>query len=84
MLERVLTIGGRNVVLTIEEAFWREFVCLAKARNISIDLLAAAIDQTRDSQITLASAIRHHVVSSLTNGGANEPLGKAEELPSDD
>lgn len=62
--KRSLTLRGHRTSVSLEDAFWREFCKLAKARNQPINALAAEIDAAR-GDIGLASAIRLYVLDHL-------------------
>ena len=63
MKKRSITIKGHQTSISLEDAFWDEFVRLAEARNISIATLVAEIDRNRDGG--LSSAIRLYVLAAL-------------------
>ena len=60
-----LTLRGHRTSVSMEVEFWQEFRRLAAARNISLNTLAAEIDETRPPEVGLASAIRVHILKSL-------------------
>lgn len=60
-----LTLSGHRTSVSMEAEFWQEFRRLAVARNISLNALAAEIDETRPPEVGLASAIRVHILKSL-------------------
>jgi predicted DNA-binding ribbon-helix-helix protein len=61
--KRSITIKGHQTSISLEDAFWDEFVRLAEARNMSIATLVAEIDRNRDGG--LSSAIRLYVLAAL-------------------
>ena len=63
MKKRSITIKGHQTSISLEDAFWDEFVRLAEARNMSIAALVAEIDRNRDGG--LSSAIRLYVLAAL-------------------
>ncbi|MEM7499897.1 MAG: ribbon-helix-helix domain-containing protein [Pseudomonadota bacterium] len=64
-LKRSLTIRGHRSSVTLEEPFWQGFRGIAAARGLSLNALAAEIDEARDPEIPLASAIRVYVFETL-------------------
>lgn len=56
--KRSLTLGGHRTSVSLEEAFWVAFVDMARARDMSVNALAAQIDRDRGVSAGLASAIR--------------------------
>ena len=58
-----LTLRGHRTSVSLEEEFWRAFRDIAKARNLPINVLAAEIDEGRDMDTGLASAIRVFVLN---------------------
>ena len=59
-----LTLHGHRTSVSLEAEFWTEFRRLATAGGQTVNQLAAAIDDSRDST-GLASAIRVFVLSKL-------------------
>lgn len=60
-----LTLHGHRTSVSLEEAFWQAFRDLAAAQGLAINALAAQIDDERDPDVGLASAIRVHVLRAL-------------------
>lgn len=56
--KRSLTLNGHRTSVSLEEAFWVEFVEMARERDMSVNALAAQIDRDRGVTAGLASAIR--------------------------
>lgn len=56
--KRSLTLHGHRTSVSLEEAFWVAFVDMARARDMSVNALAAQIDRDRGVSAGLASAIR--------------------------
>lgn len=65
MKKRSVTIAGHRTSLTLEDAFWHELQAIAKARKISLNKLITEIDNQRDLQVNLSSALRLFVLSAL-------------------
>lgn len=57
-----LTLRGHRTSVSLEAAFWQAFRDIAAARGVTLNQLAVEIDETRDSDIGLASAIRVFVL----------------------
>ncbi len=57
-----LTLRAHRTSVSLEEEFWRAFREIAKSRGLPINALAAQIDDTRDLDTGLASAIRVFVL----------------------
>ena len=63
--KRSLTIKGHRTSVSLEDAFWAEFLRLAKSQNRAINNLASEIDAARGVDCGLASAIRLYVLEEL-------------------
>ncbi|EAR50643.1 hypothetical protein OG2516_06087 [Oceanicola granulosus HTCC2516] len=57
-VKRSLTLRGHRTSVSLEDAFWTAFRDMAKARGQTLNGLASEIDEGRESDIGLASAIR--------------------------
>lgn len=57
-----LTLRGHRTSVSLELAFWQAFRAIADARRIGLNALAAEIDEGREGDVGLASAIRVHVL----------------------
>jgi predicted DNA-binding ribbon-helix-helix protein len=64
--KRSLTLRGHRTSVSLEDEFWAAFVKIAQDRQMPINALAAEIDETRGTDIGLASAIRVYVLNTLT------------------
>lgn len=60
-----LTLRGHRTSVSLEAAFWQAFRDLAAAEGKTLNALAVEIDEARDSDIGLASAIRVTVLRRL-------------------
>lgn len=60
-----LTLRGHRTSVSMETEFWDEFRRITHARGISINALAAEIDETRAPDTGLASAIRVYILRAL-------------------
>ena len=65
------TLHGHRTSFTLEDAFWSELKLIAQARKISLASLIAEIDDQRQGQGNLSSALRVYVLQWL----------KSENLP---
>ena len=61
-VKRSLTLRGHRTSVSLEDAFWRAFREIAAARDMPVNALAAEIDEGRDMEVGLASAIRVFVL----------------------
>ena len=62
-VKRSLTLRGHRTSVSLEDAFWKAFRDIAAEKDIPINALAAEIDETRELDIGLASAIRVFVLA---------------------
>ena len=60
-VKRSLTLRGHRTSVSLEDIFWKEFKRIADADGVTINGLAARIDESR-GDIGLASAIRVFVL----------------------
>jgi predicted DNA-binding ribbon-helix-helix protein len=58
-----LTLRGHRTSVSLEAEFWQAFREIAAARDITINALAIEIDEARQTDIGLASAIRIYVLN---------------------
>lgn len=58
-----LTLRGHRTSVSLEAEFWQAFREIAAARDITINALAIEIDEARQTDIGLASAIRVYVLN---------------------
>lgn len=61
-----LTLKGHRTSVSLEESFWQAFRTIAAEKGIALNVLAAEIDEKRDPDVGLASAIRVFVLQTLT------------------
>jgi predicted DNA-binding ribbon-helix-helix protein len=57
-----LTLRGHRTSVSLEDAFWQEFQRIATERDMSVNELAAEVDEARGMESGLASAIRVYVL----------------------
>ncbi len=67
-VKRSLTLRGHRTSVSLEDSFWRAFREIAAARDMPINALAAEIDEGRDIEVGLASAIRVYVLDWYREG----------------
>ena len=67
-----LTLHGHRTSVSLEPEFWQAFCAIASERGIPVNQLAAEIDDARDGDAGLASAIRiavlQHALAKRTTG----------------
>ncbi len=61
-IKRSLTLRGHRTSVSLEDAFWAAFRDIAVAQGQPLNALAARIDETRQADEGLASAIRVFVL----------------------
>jgi len=62
-VKRSLTLRGHRTSVSLEDAFWDAFREIATERGMTVNALAAEIDEARGIDSGLASAIRVHVLA---------------------
>ncbi|RMA42365.1 ribbon-helix-helix domain-containing protein [Rhodophyticola porphyridii] len=63
--KRSLTLRGHRTSVSLEDAFWEEFQRIALDRGLSVNELAAEVDEARGLESGLASAIRVYVLQTV-------------------
>jgi predicted DNA-binding ribbon-helix-helix protein len=63
--KRSVVIAGHRTSISVENAFWRVLVEIARVRGVSANQLITAIDRAR--QGNLSSAIRLFVLAEMMN-----------------
>ena len=61
-VKRSLTLRGHRTSVSLEQEFWQAFRDIASDRGVPLNALAAQIDEARDLETGLASAIRVFVL----------------------
>lgn len=61
-VKRSLTLHGHRTSVSMEEIFWQAFREIAALRGMTLNALAAEVDDGRESDVGLASAIRVFVL----------------------
>ena len=57
------TLHGHRTSFSLEDAFWDELQAIARARGLSLAALTRDIDDAREPESNLSSALRLHVLS---------------------
>ena len=65
-----VTLRGHRTSFSLEDEFWNEAVDMARRRDLSIAALLTEIDETREPDSNLSSAIRVHVLRELKRANA--------------
>jgi predicted DNA-binding ribbon-helix-helix protein len=65
-----ITLHGHRTSLSLEDEFWAELTAIATARAIPLAGLISEIDDNRDADSNLSSALRLHVLAWLKSTGA--------------
>lgn len=60
-----VTLRGHRTSISLEAAFWDELRKIAARRDLPINALVAEIDEAREMDTGLASAIRVYILSDL-------------------
>lgn len=61
-IKHSLTLRGHRTSVSLEEDFWQAFRAIATERGLTLNQLAAEVDEARDGDTGLASAIRVFVL----------------------
>ncbi|WP_050528601.1 ribbon-helix-helix domain-containing protein [Pseudorhodobacter aquimaris] len=61
--KRSLTLRGHRTSVSLEAEFWQAFRDIADERGLTINALAIEVDEARQTDIGLASAIRVFVLN---------------------
>jgi predicted DNA-binding ribbon-helix-helix protein len=72
-VKRSLTLRGHRTSVSLEDAFWRAFREIAAEKGMPLNALAAEIDERREMEVGLASAIRVFVLEWYRVGRSAEP-----------
>ncbi|QFY60560.1 ribbon-helix-helix domain-containing protein [Rhizobium grahamii] len=62
------TLHGHRTSISLEDEFWTELNAIAEARAISLAALISEIDDQRDPDSNLSSALRVQVLAWLKSG----------------
>jgi predicted DNA-binding ribbon-helix-helix protein len=65
-----ITLHGHRTSLSLEDEFWTELTAIAATRAIPLAGLISEIDDNRDADSNLSSALRLHVLAWLKSMGA--------------
>ena len=69
-VKRSLTLQGHRTSVSLEGPFWHAFRELAARRGMTLNALAAQIDEARGTSSGLASAIRVEILTDLQERAA--------------
>ena len=72
-----LTLRGHRTSVSLETQFWKAFLEIAARENKTINGLAAQIDEARDPDTGLATAIRGFVLSWYQDRHEAQPADKS-------
>ena len=64
--KRSLKISGHATSISLEDEFWVQLDNIAKQKQLSIPILIAQIDEQRQEDQNLSSAIRVYILQQLT------------------
>ncbi len=64
------TLHGHRTSFTLEEPFWIELKSIAAARDMALAQLIAEIDDSRDGDSNLSSALRVYVLDWVKSNSA--------------
>ena len=70
------TLHGHRTSFSLEDAFWEELKAIAHARNMPLAALLAEIDDNRQPESNLSSALRVYVLGWVKDNG-----DRAQEAP---
>ncbi|MCE6959072.1 ribbon-helix-helix domain-containing protein [Cereibacter sphaeroides] len=62
-----LTLRGHRTSVSLEADFWRAFREIAESRGLAVNALAAEVDESRDPEVGLATAMRLFVLHHYRN-----------------
>jgi len=71
--KRSVTIHGHRTSFSLEDAFYDLVVDIAEARHLTVAGLIAEIDEARDRNSNLSSALRLYVLDWVKNANSNRP-----------
>ena len=63
-----VSLHGHRTSFSLEDEFHAELMRIARARDLSLAALLAEIDDSREGDINLSSAIRLYVLAALKSG----------------
>jgi predicted DNA-binding ribbon-helix-helix protein len=76
-VKRSLTLRGHRTSVSLEDAFWKAFRDIAAGKDMPINALAAEVDEARELDVGLASAIRVFVLAHYQRGLKTHPTTDA-------
>lgn len=78
------TLHGHRTSFTLEDAFWSELTAIAPARAIPLAALISEIDDNRDADSNLSSALRLHVLAWVKAAGHRDGQADAARPENED
>lgn len=72
------TLHGHRTSFSLEDAFWNELTAIAATRAIPLAALISEIDDQRQADSNLSSALRLHVLAWLKSAGDRTPPDEAD------
>ena len=57
-----VTLRGHRTSISLEDEFWQAFRAIAAERGVTLNQLAVEVDEAREGDVGLASAIRVFVL----------------------
>jgi predicted DNA-binding ribbon-helix-helix protein len=67
------TLHGHRTSFSLEDEFWAELTAIATTRAMPLAALISEIDDHRDADSNLSSALRLHVLTWLKSAGNRAP-----------
>jgi predicted DNA-binding ribbon-helix-helix protein len=71
--KRSVSIHGHRTSFSLEDAFYDLLLDIAKARDLTVAGLIAEVDEARDRNSNLSSALRLYVLDWVRNAGNTRP-----------
>jgi predicted DNA-binding ribbon-helix-helix protein len=71
--KRSVTIHGHRTSFSLEDAFYDIILLIAQGRDITLASLIAEVDENRDRNSNLSSALRIYALDWVRNNGSNRP-----------
>ncbi len=63
MKKRSVKVMGHDTSITLEEPFWKALKDLAEEQGLSVNQMVSDIDQSREMETGLSSAIRIYILN---------------------
>ncbi len=78
-----MTLRGHRTSISLEPEFWQAFRAIAARRGLSLNALVSEVDESRDMETGLASAIRVHVLRDALGEPQPDAVGGTDGKVSD-